>query len=283
MLLLDENLVSLCGGTLIQENLVLTAAHCLTSSLFNNDTTNVKRVVAKGNIKYDWKKDRLESADATSEAVEFFIHPKYPEGDGNDIAIIRLKTSRPLPGPFAKLAKSSRTTKPVPPVGTSMTAVGMGLNNNYLNKTESDFGDWISSRAPRLYQVELEVGSPGVPPCPSAKAVPKDCMKPGENLSKLDCMRMSPKEELCLVGDWFYGYNPNTQTGVGLKSACSGDSGGPLYYKDVQYGVTSTGLDIPGCKYLSSNPYTVFTRVSAHRKSFIDPIVKANPYKKKKD
>lgn len=199
------------------------------------------------------------------------MHPKYKNEDGNDIAVIRVRTRAPLPKPFAKLA----THRAVLPVGAVATAVGFGRNNNYLGQLES--GEWLAFSPPRLYQVDLNVSAPGVAPCPKFSKRPEICKKGGDSAN---CVPIVDKKEVCVVGDWFYGNSLNTDYGVGLKSACSGDSGGPLYYGGVQYGIAESVLDKTLCETFFLDPYTVYTLVSGHRKKFIDPIVARNPYKK---
>ena len=97
-------------------------------------------------------------------------------------------------------------------------------------------------------------------------------------------MDVQEDKEVCLVGGWFYQNpgrapypDPDHDFGIGLKSMCSGDSGGPVYSRGKQFGIAARVLDKDLCRKFALNPYTVCTLVSAHRRDFIDPTVGANP------
>ena len=252
VMILDERKRESCGASLIQENLVLTAAHCLKGE------TPKTVLFAKGNIKYDWKKDVLKSADEIIRAKKLIMHPRYQKSDGNDIGLVLLNGT--MSGPFAKLAK--RNSKPA--VGTVMKAIGFGVNNDYTI-TNTDTGEVEGLSPPRLYEVNLTLGEPGVAPCPLENT------KPDSQLLILQ-QRVYKRKELCIFGDFFY--TSSNMIGLGIKSACSGDSGGPLFHDGMQYGVAGRVLDVDVCSKDFLNPFTVYTKVSAHRKSFIEPLMR---------
>jgi secreted trypsin-like serine protease len=74
------------------------------------------------------------------------------------------------------------------------------------------------------------------------------------------------------LGDYFY--TDRNDIGIGTQSACSGDSGGPLFYNGRQYGIAARVLDRPLCDNEFLNPFTIYTKVSAHMKYFIEPLMK---------
>lgn len=252
VMILDSTKRESCGATLIKNNLVLTAAHCLF------DTKVDELYFAKGNITYDWKKEVLVSADELVTAQKLIIHPNYKKYDGNDIAIAVL--NKRMSAPFAKLAPKNT----LPTIGTSMTAVGFGVNNDFY-LTENDTGKIFGLSPPRLYAVNLTLGQAGEAPCPKVNRDPTSS-------KTIDGQNVFTPKEMCLLGEFFY--TPLNDLGIGIQSACSGDSGGPVFHKGVQYGVAARVLDTSICSQQFLNPFTVYTKVAAHRKYFIEPIMK---------
>ena len=180
------------GGTAIQDNLVLTAAHCVYKSgredCPDGDTAWGNNPVWSGHCAADpseiWiaKNNVRFNASAKNEAVpdynfpavlegsefvqggvlDYIVHPDYQDGSvdwpfrGNDLAIIILDSSSPMPGPYVKLARSP------PKAEAKGTIVGMGANNYYRQWVEGQSRTYFP---PRLYQVDVTVGKPGVAPC----------------------------------------------------------------------------------------------------------------------
>lgn len=252
VMILDDKKMLSCGATLIQDNLVLTAAHCL-SGVGPKDM-----YLAKGNIKYDSEKDVLKSADEILKPRKLIIHERYQKREGYDVGIVVLNGT--MSAPFASLA--ARNTKPA--AGSTMTAVGFGVNQDYIIKN-TETGEVAGLAPPRLYEVNLTLGIAGVAPCP------RENMRPNSD-KPIDQNQVYSPRELCLLGEYFY--TDRNDIGIGLKSACSGDSGGPLFYNGRQYGIAARVLDVSLCSNEFLDPFTIYTKVSAHRKYFIEPLMK---------
>ncbi|CAF0809821.1 unnamed protein product [Adineta ricciae] len=107
----------LCGGTIIHESFIITAAHCFDSGFLSSSIT-----IYAGSLKYH---------DGIKKTVSrVYLHPNYTAATiGNDIALIELTT--PLNLSDVNLAKIclpnvTSTIKEYPPAGTSLLAAGWG-------------------------------------------------------------------------------------------------------------------------------------------------------------
>lgn len=112
----------LCGGSIIAETWVLTAAHCVASA---DRTISVK--AKAGVTDYD-------SGGGWLQAVKIYVHPSYDNGThANDIALLHF--SAPLPGRVIAMAQANQEIPlgyPLQVTGWGATAEGGDISNRLL-------------------------------------------------------------------------------------------------------------------------------------------------------
>ncbi|KAL7306645.1 hypothetical protein TKK_0001324 [Trichogramma kaykai] len=191
-----------CGGSIIDEWHILTAAHCVTSNLFHEFNNKPITIVA-GTI------DLLNRTSAVYHDVELIFMPHSYTLNGyeeykDDIAILKLRDPLSLDShPYLRAVKLPASDQYLPPDNLNAVMSGFGVFKEFLKN-----GTWRLSYKSRY--LRYAYGVINVPE-------PKGCLD----------------SQICVKSLSAY---------IGrLEGVCNGDSGGPLYDEatNTLIGITS--------------------------------------------
>lgn len=251
----DKRVEYLCGGTVIAQDTIMTAAHCFDE--IKRESSGRWLSTHDEAQTVGWRLDIVLGADDLSAVTTTHAYPisdvrireGYAKNEaptlGNDIALVML--ARRWSGPVATLSLDP-TNDPPDGAGAALTVAGFGLlrgtpqGGAAQTHSRSD-GSSVSAGSLKLQQVGLPMVSTN------------QC---AAEWKKLDATTAIGAGQLCA------GYEAVPDM-TQWKDSCGGDSGGPLVHYDRRGCPTHVGLvswGHPSCG--TPKAYGVYTRLSHH-------------------
>jgi len=228
-----------CGGTLITDNIVLTAAHCFKAELSRKKPKAFRYWVRVG----DHDVTRKDPQEEDIRAKKIIIHEQYNYPKDNDIALIVLSKKVTLKGRVQVACLPMTNNPPVPQTNDNDRKMAecyiTGWGAMYQNKTQPDI----------LQKLK-------VPLCNQ-----QDCSDK-YGIEHPDVPDIVRDYHICAGGE-------------NDKDACQGDSGGPLVCRKSQDQFVVRGVTSFGTRVCAKGLPTVYTNVF-HYMDWINKNINAN-------
>jgi secreted trypsin-like serine protease len=235
----DGRELQICGGSIIAERWVLTAAHCIVVGEDAQQIPANRLLVVEGT-------QHLEQGGTKLEVKRVILKGYDPKRQTNDIALLELaQPAKSIPAPYAR-PENADLEKP----GRPAVVTGWGLLQNV--KWDKEKNQWIHKQTGQV-----------VPPEEAKDSKLRQVELPLVGWQACRDFYEAIREKVPGVGD-VSDHNICAAVPEGGKDSCQGDSGGPLVARTednfyVQIGVVSWGVGcgirgVPG----------VYTRVAAY-------------------
>jgi secreted trypsin-like serine protease len=239
----DQKKDALCTGSLLENNIVLTAAHCI-----GDDAQDLLIVFTADLVTLFKSQDKNNILQKVRRGVKTDVNPDWGKkgqsegGAWGDTALIKFEGKVPVGfAPATVLASSGEL-----PDGTTVTVAGYGVSSDVLVETnKAEFPNFKEKKAKGEVFCE-----------PSEDGKSEKCFT--ETLSGEGKLRTT---ELKVAG-----YYNDTEIAFDQQygqASCEGDSGGPAYVKQANgeyhlFGVTSRGTR--GC-----NAFVLYSDISSSK------------------